>query len=324
MRVLMLPTLQQVQREESGVRRVIEFWHKYGTSHGIDFVDCKVDEENLYDVFCVHAGSSNVYPMHRPIVAVCHGVYWTADYNASRWEWKTNSSVIESLRRATLVTVPSRWVAETIMRDARIVPFIIPHGIEADFWMHDWSHSDYVLWNKNRVGDVCNPEPIGVLAKRFPGTRFFSTFLPEDAPPNIAELGVIDHAAMRNIIQKAFVYLSTTKETFGIGILEALASGVPVLGFAYGGNNDLVIHKETGYLAKPGDYDDLAYGLRYCMKFHDIISENARLDARRWNWEYTAQLLKKVFNTAFTIWQDQQRERHISEALYRIDQPQAV
>ena len=57
------------------------------------------------------------------------------------------------------------------------------------------------------------------------------------------------------------VYLSTSQETFGIGTVEALAAGVPVLGWASGGNLDIVQHMKTGYLAEVGDYDDLQRGL---------------------------------------------------------------
>ena len=35
-------------------------------------------------------------------------------------------------------------------------------------------------------------------------------------------------------------YLATTRETFGIGTLEALAAGVPVLGYDWGGTAELV------------------------------------------------------------------------------------
>jgi glycosyltransferase involved in cell wall biosynthesis len=44
--------------------------------------------------------------------------------------------------------------------------------------------------------------------------------------------------------------------------LEALASGLPVIAFDAGGTRDAVIHMETGYLARPGDIDDLAEGIR--------------------------------------------------------------
>jgi glycosyltransferase involved in cell wall biosynthesis len=52
--------------------------------------------------------------------------------------------------------------------------------------------------------------------------------------------------------RNAGVYLSTAKETFGIGILEALACGVPVLGYAHGGILDLVQHKSEWLPGRAG------------------------------------------------------------------------
>jgi len=314
----MLPSPKQFGAEESGVRRVVDFWYKYAPQFGIEFVDVPVEQENDYDVFCIHAGASNKYPINRPICSVLHGLYWTADYNARAWEWRTNANVIESIRRSTVITVPSEWVAESIRRDVRTQPFIIAHGIEWKEWIHNEPKEDYVLWNKNRIGDVCSPEPVGALAERFPGMQFVSTFMPSIPRANIKEIGVIHHDQMKAYIQHAAVYLATTKETFGIGTLEALASGVPVLGFAHGGNLDIVKHKVTGYLAAPGDYADLAHGLEYCVKFRNVLSENAREDVKRWTWEAAVAKLNVAFTVAAAIWFDKQRPLTLAESEYRV------
>ncbi len=54
-----------------------------------------------------------------------------------------------------------------------------------------------------------------------------------------------------------FVFPSTT-ETFGNVVLEAMASGLPVVGAAQGGSLDLVKPGENGFLAKPLDGEDFA------------------------------------------------------------------
>lgn len=143
----MLPRLSSFDTEESGIKRVVEAYHRYASAQDIVFVDCNVADTALYDVCVVHAGTSNRYPIGRPIVAMLHGLYWTADYHGSTWEMRANASVIESVRRATVITVPSDWVAETIARDFRVRPIVVHHGIDVGAWE-----------NKEGHGGVCSVE----------------------------------------------------------------------------------------------------------------------------------------------------------------------
>jgi glycosyltransferase involved in cell wall biosynthesis len=77
----------------------------------------------------------------------------------------------------------------------------------------------------------------------------------------IIETGVkTPHEEMKRYIQRSAVYLALAKETWGIGIAEACASGIPVLGWSWGNVVNLVQHGVNGYLAKPNDVDDLCEG----------------------------------------------------------------
>lgn len=291
MKVLMLPILKSFKGRESGIKRVIEAYHRYGSDFGIDFVKPGAG----HDLSVIHAGAST-----EPCdVAMLHGMYWTADYAASEAEYQTNARIVASLRTAKEITVPSNWVAETFRRELRVDPWIIPHGIEVDEWQHDEEDGGYILWNKNRTGvDVCNPGAVGVLAERFPDHLFLSTFAEREDLPNVKTLGLIPHADMKVVVQRAHIYLSTVKETFGIGVLEAMASGVPVLGWAEGGNLDLVQHGINGYLARPGDWDDLEAGFAYCHQHRATLGANGRELVKEWTWAKTMEKLVACFERA--------------------------
>lgn len=56
------------------------------------------------------------------------------------------------------------------------------------------------------------------------------------------------------------------QEAFGLTAAEASACGCPVLAFRETGVADIVMHKDTGYLAKPFELDDLVTGLEWLLE----------------------------------------------------------
>ncbi|RMH69091.1 MAG: N-acetyl-alpha-D-glucosaminyl L-malate synthase BshA [Gemmatimonadetes bacterium] len=65
-------------------------------------------------------------------------------------------------------------------------------------------------------------------------------------------------------------------ESFGLSALEAMSSGVPVIGSNAGGLREVVLSGETGYLAEVGDVDTMAdYAIRL-LKDHDLRREMGR------------------------------------------------
>ncbi|NIQ99589.1 MAG: hypothetical protein GTN78_05230, partial [Gemmatimonadales bacterium] len=84
--------------------------------------------------------------------------------------------------------------------------------------------------------------------------------------------------------------------------------------WANGGNLDLVEHGTSGYLARPGDYDDLAAGLDYCLKYRKVLGANGREMARRWTWPAAMEKLVRVFEAALV---EDNRPMFIDKELYK-------
>lgn len=283
------PELFDNSLHESGIRRVVEQYAKYFPKYDIELVSSKSDD---YDLRVVHAGAAAGHVD----VAMIHGLYWSNDYHASAWEHSANANIVDAVRVAKQVTVPSAWVAETFQRDMRFSPTVVPHGI--DWW--DWEPGEnygYVLWNKNRDSDVCTPQPMYDLAKMNSEIRFVTTKSPKRLA-NISITGVVPHAKMKEYIRNCGVYLSTTKETFGIGVLEAMAAGKPVLGFDWGGNRELIQHGVNGYLARINDMQDLHRGLQYCMENYEQLGANGRELVKQYSWEKAVEIVVGVFEKA--------------------------
>lgn len=75
----------------------------------------------------------------------------------------------------------------------------------------------------------------------------------------------------------AFV-TSSLEENLPNTIMEAMACGVPCVGFYIGGIPEMIDHKENGYLAAYKDADDLATGIDWVLNNadRDKLSRNAR------------------------------------------------
>lgn len=294
MKVQMVPHVRSVIQGESGIHTLIRKYFEFLPTYGIELVE---PDNSDFDLLAVHAGMASVYPESAPLVAHIHGLYWTADLATQGWQHRANKHVVDSIRYATTITVPSYWVAKTLQNDMHINPFVLEHGIDVEEWSTS-GETKYVLWNKNRDTDVCDPSNVNALAILHRDTKFMSTFSKSSPTPNIMTTGVVPHAKMREMVENCSVYLSTTKETFGIGILEAMASGKPILGFKQGGITSLVQHGVNGYLAAPGDLDDLSNGLSYCLEHQKTLGENGREMAKFWTWERVAGQINTVYQYA--------------------------
>lgn len=278
--------------EESGIRRVVENYVKHLPSWGVEFVD----QPDKADLRVGHAGS-----LGKDLdVHVCHGLYWSADMPDASWELKENAKVILSLRHALEVTVPSPWVAHNIARDMKFLPHIVPHGIDWDDWQHDLTNRGFVLWNKNRISDACDPWPMYRLAEKFPHVPFVTTFLPEGAPElhNITVTGLLPHDKMKGLVQACGVYLSTTKETWCLGALEAMAAGKPVLALGVGAVPDLVSHGVNGFLYPRNNQGAIEEGLTYCIEHADTLGDNSREIAKKFTWQKACEKLYGVLELA--------------------------
>jgi glycosyltransferase involved in cell wall biosynthesis len=89
--------------------------------------------------------------------------------------------------------------------------------------------------------------------------------------------------------------LSSDEEGLGIVILEAMASGLPVISTACGGPETLVLHGETGFLTPVGDADTLANAIHLTLTdtvLRNKMRRNARLVAEE---RFSYHAASKVF-----------------------------
>ena len=110
------------------------------------------------------------------------------------------------------------------------------------------------------------------------------------APPDVTFLGVLDHRHELPPLYAsadAFVLTSLT-ETLGLVVLEAMASGLPVIATLAGGVAEHLRHEVNGLAYPAGDVTEMAHAIvRLCMnrKLRDDLARGARRTAEGLDWE---------------------------------------
>lgn len=305
LKVWMTPTVSEAELDTTNsINQIVMRVNQYLPEFGVQLVEYP-DQATIY---AGHAGQGSQAPIH---VAHYHGLYPTAQGSEN---FAINREVIKNLRTALVVTAPSQWIADVIRRDMHIEPRIIGWGVDTEEWTPAYHNlQPYVIWNKARVDNISNPQPMLELAARAHDVLFLTTF--GEGTPNVKTVGRQPYETMKNYVRNAAVYLSTNVETFGIGILEAMASGVPVLSFRQGAQRDYIQHGIHGFLAEPGDMDGLYQGLQYCLAHRDRLGRNAREQAKQYTWRHVAEQFASVYHEVATQLQDV-RPHHIDPSEY--------
>lgn len=290
---------------DNGIGQVVHQMARLLPEFGIELVE----DPARADVTACHIESQG-----RPVdVLHCHGLYFEdlPHVPYQRWHLEANRRIVETARAARAITVPSAWVAAPFLRDMRITPEVIGHGVN----LADWQpvpvaeRKGYVLWNKNRGGDVCDPRPAMAVAKA--NIPVLATFGPEgEEHPMFYVIDTKPHAEMARFVRWAGVYLATTCETFGIGTLEALAAGVPVVGYRWGGTAELVQDGVSGFLVEPGDEQALIGKVALLLSdptLQDTMGTYARERAAMFTWEAAAERYAALYRR---VAEEKAAERH--------------
>jgi glycosyltransferase involved in cell wall biosynthesis len=90
------------------------------------------------------------------------------------------------------------------------------------------------------------------------GTGPQEKFLRKKSPPNVTFLGYLSEVNYREILSKAKAFLHAGEEDFGITMLEAQSSGIPVISYGVGGSRDIVVPEKTGLFFEKQNTESLS------------------------------------------------------------------
>jgi glycosyltransferase involved in cell wall biosynthesis len=95
-------------------------------------------------------------------------------------------------------------------------------------------------------------------------------------------VGLVTEQELARLYREAAVYVyPSPEEDFGMGIVEAMAAGVPVVAWNNGGPTGTVKHNETGFLIEPYDTADFAAKLLSLVQQPALAERLGRAGNRR-------------------------------------------
>lgn len=132
-----------------------------------------------------------------------------------------------------------------------------------------------------------------------------ANLLNKECGEKIFFLGAKTHSELREIYASADVFCAPSvvakdgdTEGFGLVILEAMASGLPVVASRSGGIVSIIKDMENGVLTTPGDSQDIADKISMVLgneRLYDSLSEQAILTAKQYDYQEIGKRYHEVF-----------------------------
>ena len=206
-----------------------------------------------FDVLHDHSGFTALAMADRVGVPVVHTVHGPFDRHTTRFYQRHG-------RTATLVAI-SRSQAASVPGGVRISA-VVPNPIAVDRWPLTTQKQDYVLWI-GRMAPVKGAH-LAIEAARLAGKSLVlagpvqsgqEEYFREQIEPyvdgqRVRYVGEVAGAAKRQLYANAQALLMPVRwpEPFGMVMIEALATGTPVIAFPEGAAAEIVIDGENGML----------------------------------------------------------------------------
>ncbi len=136
------------------------------------------------------------------------------------------------------------------------------------------------------------------------GDGAYSSRMRHLAPPDATFVGYVEGRALSQVYSAADVFVFPSRvETLGNVVLEAMASGLPVIGADQGGTVENVRHGLNGLLVPAGDADRFAEAIVRLVDdpgLRERLARNARAWAEDRSWERAFQTLLSSYEERIT------------------------
>jgi len=228
--------------------------------------------QNEFDIYHVNIGNGDVVLpfapfINRPILVTMHGSFVEEKYN------KKYLSLFNNLKNVYFVSLSS--VQRQPLPQLNYID-TIPHGIDIKrHWKFDEFGGNHMVWAGRAIEEKGIDELLQIVRK---AKRTLDVFplIKEDSPKWIKDISekrrriikflnvykALNRQELSKKYQKSKVFLFPIcwEEPFGLVLIEALASGTPVIAYARGSVPEIIQDGITGFIINPsaneikGDY----------------------------------------------------------------------
>ncbi len=241
------------------------------------------------------------------------------DTPKSAWIGKTVMPIMAKLIFPFLdqIISVSKSQSRFISRFSKRKISIIPNGIDLDQFQPD----ETVMRLENtllflgrlepRKGIFYALEVFKQLKKRHPKLKLIIAgdgdertevlkFIAKHQLKDVWLLGFVTEEEKIRLLRQATIYLATALygESFGIVLLEAMACGTPVVGFANTGYKNVITEEMRPYFSEPQDEEGLIKATEAILTDSNIgtqISTLGLAEVKKYNWTHVAKQIEKLY-----------------------------
>lgn len=285
-----------------------------------------------WDADVVHAHSYSYFPTYtsalvrlfkgRPLVLTTHQPPTETAFKSKLLMKVYNRSLGRlSLRKADGIIAVTRLEADFLVKVAGADPnkiTVIPEGVDLDLFKPKTTglESENIILFVGRIapekGLMYLIKAIPRVAKVFPSISVMivgeDQGIQKDLMKAAEKLKVekivhflgpkFGHELARTYRKTRLFVLPSLYETFGLAVLEAMATGLPVVATRVGGIPELVEEGRNGVLVGPGDHETLAEAIIGLLSDFELslkISKRNTIKAKRYSWKNVAEKVEGVY-----------------------------
>lgn len=137
-----------------------------------------------------------------------------------------------------------------------------------------------------------------IIAGKGPEENYYKDLVNKEEVNNLFKfLGFVPDSKIYSLFKTADIFIFPSKfETQGLSGIEAMASGLPVVGADYLAISEIIQDGHNGVLFNPDDEDDLVEKVMLCVSKRKKLSKNAIQSAQKYSIETTTSKLLEIYN----------------------------